>query len=54
MSDYHRFNGFKILAHADKLKQIAAGEIPYPVDLHIYPSNLCNHSCEFCLFIHNG
>lgn len=26
MSDLHRFNGFKILAHADRLDRAARGE----------------------------
>ncbi|MGE0289045.1 MAG: radical SAM protein [Bradyrhizobium sp.] len=54
MSDYHRFNSLKILVHADRLREAAAGGMPYPIDWHIYPSNLCNHTCEFCIFIQNG
>lgn len=50
----HRFNSLKILAHADRLRQIAAGRMPFPVDWHIYPSNICNHSCNFCMFRQNG
>ena len=55
MSDLHRFNGMKILAHADKLDAIAGGDWPppTPLDWHVYPSNLCNHSCNFCMFIQN-
>lgn len=51
---YDRFNSLKILVHADKLKQIAAGELPYPIDWHIYPSNICNHSCSWCMFRQNN
>lgn len=49
-----RFNAFKILAHADRLREIAAGGEPYPIDWHVYPSNVCDHACSFCLFIQNG
>ena len=54
MSDLHRFQSLKILAHYDRLEAITRGEYPYPIDWHIYPSNHCQHSCEFCLFIQNG
>lgn len=54
MSEYHRFNSMKILAHADRLREIAAGGMPFPIDVHIYPSNICDHSCQFCIFIQNG
>ena len=44
MSQYHRFQSLKILAHANRLRAIADGDAPYPIDWHIYPSNNCNHS----------
>lgn len=49
---YNRFNSLKILAYADRLRQIAKGEgpMPYPIDWHVYPSNLCNHRCVWCMF----
>jgi sulfatase maturation enzyme AslB (radical SAM superfamily) len=50
----HRFQSLKILAHYDKLEAITRGEMPYPIDWHVYPSNVCNHSCTFCMFIQNG
>lgn len=54
MNELHRFNSLKILAYADKLRAVARDEMPFPIDWHVYPSNRCNHSCEFCLFIQNG
>lgn len=48
--DITRFNGFKILAHADRLRQIAAGGEPYPIDWHVFPSNVCNHACVWCAY----
>jgi wyosine [tRNA(Phe)-imidazoG37] synthetase (radical SAM superfamily) len=54
MSELHRFNALKILAYADRLRAVARDEMPFPIDWHVYPSNKCNHSCEFCLFIQNG
>lgn len=53
-SSFHRFQSLKILAHYDRLEAITRGEMPYPIDWHIYPSNVCNHACAFCLFIQNG
>jgi sulfatase maturation enzyme AslB (radical SAM superfamily) len=50
----HRFQSLKILAHYDKLEAITRGEYPYPIDIHIYPSNKCNHQCGFCMFRQNG
>jgi MoaA/NifB/PqqE/SkfB family radical SAM enzyme len=52
--DINRFNSFKILAHADRLRSIAAGGEPYPIDWHVYPSNVCNHKCTWCMFRQNG
>jgi sulfatase maturation enzyme AslB (radical SAM superfamily) len=49
-----RFNNMKLLAHADRLLAIAAGGEPYPVDWHVYPSNICNHACTWCMFRQNG
>jgi 2-iminoacetate synthase ThiH len=49
-----RFNNMKILVHADRLRSIANGGEPYPIDWHVYPSNICSHACSFCLFIQNG
>lgn len=51
---FHRFQSLKILAHYDRLEAITRGELPYPIDWHIYPSNHCDHSCQFCMFIQNG
>jgi len=53
-SPFHRFQSLKILAHYDRLEAIARGELPYPIDWHIYPSNVCDHACQFCMFIQNG
>jgi len=55
MSDnFDRFNSWKILRHGDRLEEIAAGGMPFPVDWHVYPSNICNHSCGWCMFRQNG
>lgn len=48
-SQLHRFNGLKILAHADKLDEIARGSRPWPIEWVVYPSNVCNHKCVWCL-----
>lgn len=54
MTDLHRFNGLKLLAHPETLDTIIAGGMPYPLDWHIYPSNVCNHACSWCMFRQNG
>jgi MoaA/NifB/PqqE/SkfB family radical SAM enzyme len=54
VSSINRFNSMKILAHADRLREIADGGMPYPIDWHIYPTNACNHSCSWCMFRQNG
>lgn len=55
MSDWHRFRSEKFLAYYDRsIAPLLRGEKPYPLDWHIYPSNVCNHACHFCLFIQNG
>lgn len=51
---FHRFQSLKILAHYDRLEAITRGEMPYPIDWHVYPSNICDHACGFCMFIQNG
>lgn len=50
---FHRFNSLKILVHSDRLRQVAEGGYPYPLDWHIYPSNVCNHKCTWCMFRQN-
>lgn len=47
--EYNRFNGNKIYAHADKIKQIVNGSIPSPVEWVIYPSNICGYRCGHCI-----
>ncbi len=45
----------KMLAYADRsLLPITRGEEPYPIEWVVYPSNVCNHKCVFCLFRQNG
>ena len=50
-SPYHRFQSMKLLAYAERsLLPITRGEMPYPIDWTIYPSNACNHKCTWCLY----
>lgn len=51
-SSFHRFQSLKILAHYDRLEAITRGEMPYPIEWVVYPSNRCQHRCVFCLFRH--
>ena len=49
MTEFSRFNRWKVLAYSDRIQKIIKGEIPEPVVWHIYPSNLCNNRCPFCI-----
>jgi MoaA/NifB/PqqE/SkfB family radical SAM enzyme len=42
----------KMLRHYDKLEAITRGEMPLPIEWVVYPSNVCQHKCVFCLFRH--
>lgn len=54
-AELDRFNSFKLLAYTDRsLLPIIRGEEPYPLDWHVYPSNICNHRCTWCMFRQNG
>lgn len=46
---FDRFNSWKAMLYADKLREIVAGKLPYPVNWHIYPSNNCVYNCNFCI-----
>jgi wyosine [tRNA(Phe)-imidazoG37] synthetase (radical SAM superfamily) len=45
----NRFQGLKILAHSEKIRQIVKGEMPAPVEWVIYPSNICGYRCGHCI-----
>lgn len=46
---YNRFQSFKVLAHAEKIRRIVDGQIPPPVEWVIYPSNICGYRCGHCI-----
>lgn len=48
--DFTPFNGLKVLAHSEKIKEILDGRIPYPVCAQIDLSNHCNHDCAWCFY----
>lgn len=55
MSDqFNRFQSLKILRHYDKLEAITRGDAPMPIEWVVYPSNVCNHKCVWCMFRQNG
>lgn len=55
MTDFHRFQSMKILAYAERsLLPITRGEEPMPIEWVVYPSNVCNHACVWCMFRQNG
>lgn len=47
--EYNRFQGFKVLRHAQKIETIISGGIPSPVEWVIYPSNICGYRCGHCI-----
>lgn len=52
---YNRFQALKILAYTERsLLPIVQGEEPYPIEWVVYPSNICNHACVWCMFRQNG
>src|SRR5262245_48635994 len=51
---YHRFQSMKILRYYDRLEAITRGETPMPIEWVVYPSNVCNHACVWCMFRQNG
>lgn len=46
---YNRFFPYKALIYADRIERIVADEFPAPVVWHVYPSNVCNVNCGFCI-----
>lgn len=46
---YNRFDSMKVLAHAEKIREIVSGNIPAPVEWVIYPSNVCGYKCAHCI-----
>jgi MoaA/NifB/PqqE/SkfB family radical SAM enzyme len=48
-NEYDAFFSWKALAWGDKCREIAAGGIPAPVILHVYPTNECNRNCRWCI-----
>jgi len=46
---FDEFNSWKTLLYADKCKAILRGKFESPVVLHVYPTNLCNSNCNFCI-----
>ncbi|MBI5148597.1 radical SAM protein [Candidatus Pacearchaeota archaeon] len=44
-----QFNPQKIFQHLDRLAEWQAGKLVHPVCVEFFPSNLCNHSCIFCV-----
>lgn len=48
--DLRQFNTYKILNHPEAMNALMLGKNPFPVSCEIDPSNLCNHSCDWCYF----
>lgn len=46
---FNRFFPYKILVYADKIREILNENMPCPVVWHVYPSNICNLDCNFCI-----
>jgi MoaA/NifB/PqqE/SkfB family radical SAM enzyme len=56
---FNRFNKWKALIYSKQMQQIAetledpvnpkSNQIPYPVNWHIYASNICPYKCNFCI-----
>ena len=46
---FDEFNSWKCMLYADKCRDILDGKFPAPVVLHVYPTNICNSHCNFCI-----
>jgi len=46
---YDPFFSWKALAWPDQCRAIAAGQMPWPVQLTVYPTNRCNRNCRGCI-----
>lgn len=42
------YNILKIFAHPEKIKAIKNGDRTAPIYIRIKPTNVCNHSCNYC------
>lgn len=43
------FSALKVLQHLDRIHRMKQGEIVPPVTVELDPTNICNHSCIWCL-----
>lgn len=48
---YDPFFSWKALAWPDQCRACAAGQIPWPVQLSVYPTNKCNRNCRGCIMV---
>ncbi len=46
---YTAFFPWKSLLYPDHLKRCVSGSFLSPITLHIYPTNVCNNSCSWCI-----
>ena len=44
------FQPLKLLRHSDKVEQMLAGGMVYPISVEIDLANVCNHNCPWCSF----
>lgn len=44
----------KCLAHPSRIDSLRRGEVPYPVHLHLIPSDYCNLNCPGCAYRAEG
>ncbi len=46
---YDPFFSWKALAWPEQCRAIAAGQLPWPVQMTVYPTNRCNRNCRGCI-----
>ena len=44
------YSPYKVVHHYDKIEAMRRGEQPTPMQVHLVPTNRCNHSCTFCAY----
>ena len=48
-NEFDEFNSWKTLLYKEECESILSGEFKPPITMHVYPTNLCNYDCDWCI-----
>lgn len=48
------YSSTKVFHHQDRLSLLSRGGHPFPVHVHLVPTNVCNQRCNFCAYRAEG